>query len=135
MTGGAFSRNKGKRAELELVHMLRDNLGIECNRNYKQFAQAQHGDIEQLVGPYLIECKDHKALSLKSWWGQIVQACAAHPANPVPCLAYKVYRKGWRFMVPIPQAWASGHQWGREIQYAMDLAPDGFYLLVREYGP
>ena len=48
---GAYSRNKGKRGELELVHMFRDNLGIACNRNYKQVAEAQHGDIGRLRRP------------------------------------------------------------------------------------
>ena len=130
---GARSRNKGKRGELEVVHMLRDNLGITVNRNYKQVAQAQHGDIEQLVGGYLIEVKNCASqTAMKSWWQQSVAAAIKRDA--VPCLAYKIPRKGWRFRVPIPQAWASGHQWGQELQYTMDLAPDGFYLLVREYG-
>ena len=38
---GAYSRNKGKRAELELCGLLREYLGVEATRNYKQFAQAQ----------------------------------------------------------------------------------------------
>lgn len=131
---GARSRNKGKRGELEIVHLLRDNLGLACNRNYKQVAQAQHGDIEQLVGPYLLEVKNCASLSpMKAWWGQACAAASAHPQNPLPCLAYKVPRKGWRFRVPLPQAWASGKQWGSEIQYTMDLSPDGFYLIVREH--
>lgn len=130
MTGRA-SREKGKRGELEIVHMLRDNLGIAANRNYKQTAQAQHGDIEQLVGGYLIEVKNCASTSaIKSWWQQTVTA--ATKVGAVPCLAYKVARKGWRFRVPLPQAWDSGQQWGRELQYTMDLAPDGFFLLVRE---
>lgn len=130
---GAFSRNKGARNERELCALLRDNLGGEYNRNLKQFQKSQEGDIEQLVGPYLIESKAHATLNLKSWWQQILTAASKHPAAPIPCLAYKVPRKGWRFRVPIPQAWASGHQWGREIAYTMDLSPDGFFLLVREH--
>lgn len=131
---GAFSRNKGARAERELCGLLRDNLGGDYSRNLKQYQQSQEGDIAQLVGPYLVECKAHNTLSLRPWWQQAVTAAAKHPENPQPCVAYKVARKGWRFLVPIPQAWESGHQWGRELQYAMDLAPDGFFLLVREQG-
>lgn len=130
---GARSRSKGKRGELEIVHMLRDELGIAVNRNYKQTAQAQHGDIEQLVGGYLIEVKNcASTTAMKSWWQQAVTAATKRDA--VPCLAYKIPRRGWRFRVPLPQAWASGQQWGRELQYTMDLAPDGFFLLVRERG-
>jgi len=130
---GAYSRNKGKRGELEIVHMLRDALGGDFNRNYKQTAQAQHGDIEQLVGPYLLEVKNCAATTnIKAWWQQAVTA--ASKVGAVPCLAYKIPRKGWRFVVPIPQAWASGHQWGREIAYTQTMYPDGFFLLVREFG-
>lgn len=131
---GAFSRNKGARAERELCGLLRDNLGGDYSRNLKQYQQSQEGDIAQLVGPYLVECKAHNTLSLRPWWQQAVTAAAKHPDAPQPCVAYKVARKGWRFLVPIPQAWASGQQWGRELQYAMDLAPDGFFLMVREQG-
>lgn len=127
---GAFSRNKGARAERELCALLRDNLGGEYSRNLKQYQQSQEGDVAQLVGPYLVECKAHNTLSLRPWWQQAVTAAAK--VGAIPCVAYKVTRKGWRFLVPIPQAWDSGQQWGREIAYTMDLAPDGFYLLVRE---
>ena len=131
MTGRA-SRDKGKRGELEIVHLLRDNLGLTVNRQLKQYQQAQHGDIEQLVGPYMLEIKNCASLSaMKAWWQQTL--VAADKRGAIPCLAYKVPRKGWRFRVPIPQAWASGHQWGRELQYTMDLSPDGFFLLVREH--
>lgn len=127
---GKYSRDKGKRGELEVCHLLRDNLGLTVNRQLKQYQQAQHGDIEQLVGGYLIEVKNVATLNVKAAWQQAVMAAVKREA--VPCLAYKVPRKGWRFRVPIPQAWDSGQQWGQELQYTMDLAPDGFYLLVRE---
>ena len=129
---GAKSRNKGARGEREVCAMLRDNLGGEFCRNYKQYAEAQHGDIEQLAGPYLIEVKNCATLNLKAWWQQAVTA--ADKRGAVPCLAYKITRAGWRFVVPLSQAWGSGHQWGRELAYTQTLYPDGFYLLVREQG-
>ena len=129
---GAKSQRKGKRGELEIVRMIRDNLGIDCNRNYKQVAQAQHGDIEQLVGPYLVEVKNHATLNLRAWWQQTLTA--ADKKGAIPCLAYKITRAGWRFVVPLESAWASGHQWGRDLQYTQTLYPEGFYMLVRERG-
>ena len=129
---GAFSRSKGARGELEVCKLLAENLGGSYSRNLKQYQQNQEGDIEQLVGPYLLEVKNCAALNLKPWWQQTVQAASKRGA--VPCLAYKIPRKGWRFCVPLPQAWDSGHQWGREMQYTMTLFPDGFYLLIREQG-
>ena len=134
---GAASRNKGKRGELEIVHMLRDNLGLTVNRNYKQVAEAQHGDIEQIVGGFLIEIKNCARLDVRKWWQQVCRAASAHPDSPTPCLAYKVAGTRaplhWRFVVPMPQAWNSGHQWARDLQYTQTLYPDGFYLLVREH--
>lgn len=128
---GAKSRNKGARGEREVCAMLRDNLGGEFCRNLKQYQQAQNGDIEQLAGPYLIEVKNQATLNLKAWWHQTV--AAADKVGAVPCLAYKITRAGWRFVVPMPQAWSSGHQWARELAYTQTLYPDGFYLLVREH--
>ena len=127
------SRAKGKRGELEIVHMINDNLDLNVNRNYKQTAEAGHGDIEQLVGPYLIEVKNYASgAKVKSWWQQALTASAKR-AGSIPCVAYKLPKKGWRFIVPIPLAWGSDQQWGREFQYTMDLSPDGFYLIVRDW--
>lgn len=128
---GARSRNKGKRGELEIVHMLRDELGLSVNRNYKQTAQAQHGDIEQLVGGLRIEIKNCKATSnIKAWWQQA--CCAADKTGGVPCLAYKIERKGWRFVVPMPEAWESGQAWRRELMFTNTMFQEGFCLYVRQ---
>ena len=130
---GAYSRNKGARGEREIVQMLKDNLGGEFNRQLKQYQQAQHGDIEQLVGPYLLEVKNCASITnIKAWWQQAVTAAAK--VGAVPCLVYKVPRKGWRFVVPLAAAWAGGHQWKRELQYTQTMYPDGFFLMVRELG-
>lgn len=129
---GRKSRRKGATSERELCRMLADNLGGEYCRNFKQFAKSQEGDIEQLVGPYCVESKAHATLNLRSWWQQTL--AAADKRGALPCLAYKVARKGWRFVVPIPDAWNSGHQWAKDYAYTMTLEPDGFYFLVREQG-
>jgi Holliday junction resolvase len=130
---GAFSRSKGARGEREIVQMLKDNLGGDYSRNLKQYQQSQEGDISQLVGPYLLEVKNCASITnIKAWWQQSKMAAAK--VGAIPCLAYKIPRKGWRFMVPIPVAWAGGQQWGTEIQFTQTLYPDGFFLLVRELG-
>ena len=128
---GAYLRSKGARGEREIVTMLRDNLGGEFSRNLKQYQQSQEGDIEQLVGPYLLEIKNcASTTNIKAWWQQAVTA--ANRKRAVPCLAYKIPRKGWRFVVPMPAAWTSGHQWGQELQYTQTMYADGFFLAVRE---
>ena len=130
---GAFSRSKGARGELELCRLLAENLGGIFTRNLKQYQQSQEGDVSQLVGPYLIEVKNCASITnIKAWWQQAVTA--ANKVGAIPCLAYKIPRKGWRFVTPIPAAWASGHQWRTELQYTNTNYPDGFFLMVRELG-
>lgn len=131
MTGKA-SRDKGKRGELAVVKMIRDELGITCNRNYKQVAQAQHGDIEQVIGGFLLEIKNCVRLDLPKWWRQARDAAAAHPESPLPCLAYKASRGTWRFVIPNPEFWDNGTQWGRDVEYQRDLWKQGFFSIVRE---
>jgi hypothetical protein len=101
---GAYSRNKGASAERELCKLLTDYIGGTYCRNLKQYQQAQHGDIEQLVGPYLIEAKNHAKLAVKSWWLQAVTA--ANVRGAVPCVAYRLANLAaedrWRFRVPEP---------------------------------
>ena len=127
---GAYSRNKGKRAELEFVHLLTDYLGGEWNRNYKQPAQAQHGDIEQLVGPYLVEVKNCAKAEVPAWWRQ---ACAAAEARgAIPCVAMKIARRGWKFLVPSNEAREAGASCGHDLRYTQELFEEGFFLHVRE---
>lgn len=130
---GAKSRNKGARGELAICKMLATNLGGEFSRNLKQYQKSQEGDIAQLVGPYLIEVKNSPdgISNIKAWWRQAVTA--AEKIGAIPCLAHNLGVGRWRFMVPIQQAWESGHQWSREIQYTQTLHPDGFFLIVREH--
>lgn len=130
---GAYSRNKGKRAELELCGLLREYLGVEATRHLKQYQQAQHGDIEQLIGPYLIEAKNHKVLAVAAWWQQAVAAAKAR-GGCQPCVAYRLPNRGlydrWRFVVPdrLPE-----QEWALDYRYAAELQLDGFAARVREH--
>jgi Holliday junction resolvase len=130
MTGRA-SREKGARGEREVCKMLAENLGGQYNRLLKQYQQSQLSDIEQLVGGYSLEVKNCAKENLRAWWQQAVTA--ADKRGAMPCLAYKITRRGWRFVVPMPEAWNSGHQWARDLNYTKTLYPDGFYLLIREH--
>ncbi|HDS1550721.1 TPA: hypothetical protein QEK98_002976 [Stenotrophomonas maltophilia] len=132
---GAYSRNRGARAERELCALLREYLGVEATRQYKQYAQAQHGDIEELIGPYLIECKNQARITLGPWWEQARAAAQARKA--VPCVAYRLPNRGlydrWRFVVPLNEAWSAGQDWKDSFRYTADVGLEGFALLVREF--
>lgn len=128
----AKSRSKGQRGERDVIRMLRDNLGIACNRQLKQYQQGQHGDIEQIIAGYCIEVKNQKKISLATWWAQAL--AAADKAEALPCLVYKAGVGKWRFVVPIESAWATGTQWSRDIRFTQELHPEGFYHHCREKG-
>ena len=86
------------------------------------------------MGGYLIEVKNcASTTAMKSWWQQAVTA-ATKRMTRFRASPQEIPRKG----LALPGADSTGvgerHQWGRELAYTMDLAPDGFFLLVRERG-
>lgn len=128
---GAYSRNKGARAERELCRLFADHLGGDWCRNLKQYQQAQHGDLEQLVaGRYLVEVKNHATLNIPAWWRQAREA--AEKANAVPMLAVKVARQGWRFILPSIEAQETDESWSYDLAYTQALYIEGLALHVRE---
>ncbi|HZF98270.1 MAG TPA: hypothetical protein VEY92_08520 [Pseudoxanthomonas sp.] len=129
---GAYSRNKGARGELELCKLLSKHLGGKYTRNLKQYQQSQEGDIAELVCGLLIECKNCKALEIPSWWRQAVAAAQLRGATP--CLAYKVARKGWKFILPTDDAIKAAQSWSFDLRYTQELYEDGFFLRLRELG-
>lgn len=130
---GAYSRNKGAAAERELCKLLREYLGVEATRNLKQFQQAQHGDIEQLIGPYLLEVKNQARLCLSAWWAQ-ASAAVATRGGCLPCVAYRLPNRAlhdrWRFLVPDERN--PRHEWELDYRYTADLGLEAFAVRVRE---
>lgn len=123
---GRSNRNRGAAAERELARWIRDELGVTVARNLKQMQQSQEGDLTPL-GPFLIECKYHARLNVKDWWRQAVEQ--AKKAEAIPVVAYKVCRKGWRFVLPHTSAQG---EWGYDYEYTVDVGPACFALIVRE---
>ncbi len=131
---GAYSRNKGARAERELCGLLREYLGVEATRQLKQYQQAQQGDIEQLIGRFLIEIKNQATLSPQEWWRQALAAAKAK-GSCLPCVAYRLPNRGeyyrWRFIVP--DSMNPHHEWQLDYRYTAELGLDAFAARVREH--
>jgi Holliday junction resolvase len=127
---GRSNRNRGAAAERELARWIRDELGIDTSRQLKQYQQAQHFDLTP-VGPFGIEAKYHARINVKDWWKQAVVSAKA--SSLIPVVAYKVARKGWRFVLPyttnIP---GPAQSWRYDYEYTMDVGPACFALIVRE---
>lgn len=123
---GRSNRNRGAAAERELARWIRDELGIDVARELKQFQQAQHFDLTP-VGPFGIECKYHARLNVRDWWKQA--ASSAKASGLVPVVAYKVARKGWRFVLPHTSAQG---EWSHDYEFTVDVGPACFAMIVRE---
>lgn len=126
---GKSNRNRGAAAERELARWIRDELGVNVERNLKQFQKSQEGDLTPL-GPFLIECKYHARINTRDWWRQAVES--SKKAEAIPVVAYKVARKGWRFV--LPHTSATG-EWRFDYEFTMDVGPALFALIVRESMP
>ena len=127
---GRSNRNRGAAAERELARWIRDELGIDVARNLKAYQQSQEGDLTP-VGPFLIECKYWEEVRVERWWKQASEQ--AKKAGLIPVVAYKVSRKGWRFVLPyttnIP---GPAQSWRYDYEYTMDVGPECFAMIVRE---
>jgi len=120
------SRAKGKNGELEVVHILREELGIEATRNLDQWRDGG-SDILGL-NSWAIEVKRAKTPLIKQWWEQAVRQAGA---SKFPALWYRLDRKYWRVVVPL-------HAITLDVGYSLDLAwtaeitPEAFCAIVRE---
>ena len=85
------SRDKGARAEREVLHLLGDELGIELTRNLQQ---TREGGADCLaVWGWAIEIKRQESLSRPAWWRQAVRQAAGIGE---PMLLYRRNREPWQ---------------------------------------
>jgi Holliday junction resolvase len=128
---GRSNRNRGAAAERELARWIKDELGVEVSRNLKQYQRTQEGDLTPL-GPFLLEVKYHARINVRDWWRQAVVSAKA--SSLIPVVAYKVSRKGWRFVLPVsrPEGRWYNMAWLYEYEYTMDVGPACFAMIVRE---
>ena len=120
------SRTKGKNGELEVVHILREELGIEATRNLDQWRDGG-SDILGLDG-WAIEVKRAKTSQLKSWWEQTVRQAGT---TKFPVLWYRLDRKYWRVVIPLHAITLDfGHN--LDLEWTAEISPDAFCALVRE---
>ena len=123
---GRSNRNRGAAAERELARWIKDELGVDVSRNLKQYQRSQEGDLTPL-GPFLLEVKYHARINVRDWWKQAVVSAKA--CGLIPVVAYKVARKGWRFVLPHTSAQG---EWSHDYEYTIDVGPACFAMIVGE---
>ena len=98
MTGGAASRDKGKRGELEAVHILQDSGWPKAHRTSRGVSQTGHGDIEGGPAGVHLESKRTEALDLPAAWRQVRRD--ARPMD-IPVLVRRRNNEEWRATLPV----------------------------------
>jgi hypothetical protein len=122
---GRSSRLKGKRGELELVHELKDLLGIDLRRRVRN--STLESDITGLDG-FSVEVKNQDALSVRAWWRQTVSQSAL--TNEIPVLFYKVPRKGFRAVVSVSKLFEAPVS--DDLDYTAEMSLTAFAMYFRE---
>ena len=91
------SRTKGANGEREVAKILREELGIDVQRNWAE--QAARGGADILIPGWAIEVKRCKKAMISNWWTQA--AIQAQYASRHPLLVYRLDRGKWRAVMSI----------------------------------
>lgn len=122
----AFSRAKGARAEREVCALIRDLLGVDARRRVRN-----HGGDSDVLGVHgwALEVKHRATLDLPGWWRQTVAQADAD----VPCLWFKVPRRGWRVRWPLAVVLLEqrADMWSG-LEWTCETTPQGWAAVVRE---
>jgi len=92
------SRTKGKMGEQEVARILRDELGLEIQRNWQQQAAQGGCDLVGVPG-WGIEIKRAKEARINEWWHQTAEQAAIDKVRPV--LIYRLDRQPWMVMMSL----------------------------------
>jgi len=128
-------RMKGAAFEREVAGLLFDELGIKFKREIEQYRQSDLGDLVPCDGtfPFTIECKRYADgyLAKDAWWDQ---ACAAaHAANLIPSLIYRLDRRPIVCRLPIAAFIVmSGGKDDYGWQYTADVTFAAYCMIARE---
>lgn len=92
------AQKKGKRGEVQFCKWLKDNLGIDTERNYNQ-ADGHSADVH--TDEFIFEVKRREAEDLPTWWHQVAIAKKRHKNEAlIPVVAFRRNRQPWRFAIP-----------------------------------
>jgi len=125
----AFSRNKGKRGELAVCHIIFELTGWNAQRRVKN----DHGDSDLIGVPgWSVEVKDHAKSTLgdvREWWAQ-----ACHQSNGlVPLLVYKRQRGEWRAVYPLcVHLTTQEADWWKDFDFTVETSMEGWAATARE---
>lgn len=95
---GKAQRDKGARFEREVCSIIEDVTGYKVKRN---LSQTRDGGYDIKFGPFRLECKSRKALSVYDFYDQCEAACGVHD---IPVVVMKADRREPLVMMSFRQA-------------------------------
>lgn len=150
-----FEREKGRRAERELVNLIREELGNvygeELDKNWNQFERNRH---DVTLGPFALEIKRYSQKTYQGMAGALWRETVkqAEVAQALPLLAVRLDRQGWRFTmaftdlsiiingvaeaIPFTRCELDAyHDWERDQKFTVTMPWEAFAYFSREYVP
>lgn len=130
--GGLMSRNKGKRAEREIVKLLQPIVAEEYAAKGLEVPELERNLMQSHKGGYDIvgldwmapEVKHHAELAVNSWWDQTVRQAVAKGREPV--LFYRQNNAKWKVRMNVVAPVDS-----MRIQLPADILLDHFLVWFR----
>jgi len=94
---GAMQRTKGATGERTVINMFKENGFTNAKRNLMQTAEGGFDIVG--VGKFAIEVKNHKKLSIDSWWKQTTDQAKD---GLIPVLIYHIPNTSkWLVQMPL----------------------------------
>jgi hypothetical protein len=118
-----MSREKGRKAEIELCKLLTDELGIVVQRNRDQAANGG-ADCLQVPG-FAVECKRCEQVRKAEWWRQAVEQALKAAAEPI--VFFRRSREPWQALIRTPEGGYRVACWGDAMYHMREK-------LARLYG-
>jgi hypothetical protein len=130
--GGLMSRNKGKRAEREVVKLLQPILTEEYERKGLEAPELERNLLQSHKGGYDIagldwmapEVKHHETLAVNTWWDQTIRQALAKEREPI--LFYRQNNAKWKVRMNVVAMVDT-----MKIQLPADISLDHFLVWFR----
>lgn len=121
-----MQRTKGAMGERTIVNLLKENGFDNAMRNHSQTAIGGFDIVG--VEPFAIEVKNHKKLSVSTWWKQATEQATD---GLIPVLIYHIHGTS-RWLVQVPMS-AVNQELCSQRTVTMDF--EDFVYIARELMP
>lgn len=95
---GRASRQKGKRGELEVVHILKEH-GFDARRTQQFAGKAGTADVDGLPG-FHVEVKRRERTDIKNWMEQSTNEALE---DEIPIVVFRASNEPWRVVMDFEQ--------------------------------